>query len=230
MSDHHLSEHPDLVAFLRGEVGIDEALRVEDHLTDCSRCRDDLVATATGHALLERGASVPAGPSGLDELPTPPPFVAPSRLPDARRSRWLPAVAAVAVLAAGVGIGVAGSRGSDDGRPGVQDSVSAALDPVDGSGTGQVEMVVEGNHSTRMTVRTEGLPSAPDGGFYYVWLLDPTTNKMLPLGVVGPGGTATFGVDESLLAAYSAVDVSLETDDGDPGHSVTSVLRGSYAT
>ena len=61
-----------------------------------------------------------------------------------------------------------------------------------------------------------------------MWLLEPATNKMLPLGLVEPGGTATFRIDEELVAEYGAVDVSLEVDDGDPAHSVTSVLRGAY--
>ena len=52
--------------------------------------------------------------------------------------------------------------------------------------------------------------------------------KMLPLGQVTPGRVATFEIPESLVAAYSAIDVSLEADDGDPGHSVTSVLRATY--
>ena len=46
---------------------------------------------------------------------------------------------------------------------------------------------------------------------------------------MGPSGVASFEVPGSLLLRYAAVDVSLEDDDGDPGHSVTSVLRGSYA-
>jgi anti-sigma-K factor RskA len=80
-----------------------------------------------------------------------------------------------------------------------------------------------------MTINTHDLPATHDGQFYYAWLLDPTTNKMLPLGQVGPSGTASFEVSDHLLAAYSAVDVSLEDDDGDPQHSPTSVLRATYA-
>jgi hypothetical protein len=48
-------------------------------------------------------------------------------------------------------------------------------------------------------------------------------------GQVTPGRPASFEVSESLVTAYSAIDISLESDDGDPGHSVTSVLRASYA-
>ena len=82
--------------------------------------------------------------------------------------------------------------------------------------------------STEMTITTRDLPRAHRGQFYEAWLLDPATRKMLPLGELGPSGQASFEVDDRLLGRYSAVDVSLEADDGDPQHSVTSVLRASY--
>ena len=55
------------------------------------------------------------------------------------------------------------------------------------------------------------------------------TNKMLPLGQVGTGGLPRPSMPPTLLDSYGAVDVSLEDDDGDPAHSVTSVLR-AHAT
>ena len=70
--------------------------------------------------------------------------------------------------------------------------------------------MLESDGRTSMTISTHDLPAAHDGQFYYAWLLDPTTNKMLPLGQVGPSGTASFEVSDRLLAAYSAIDVSLE--------------------
>jgi hypothetical protein len=79
-----------------------------------------------------------------------------------------------------------------------------------------------------MTIQVTGLPTPDDDSYYYAWLLDPGTQKMLPLGQVGPGGSASFDLDDVLVTAYSAIDISLEHDDGDPAHSVTSVLRGGY--
>jgi hypothetical protein len=240
MSGPQLPEHPqhlDLVALLRGELGTSETLAAEDHLRGCEACRDDLLVTVTGHALMRRTS----GTLGDVDLPPVRPLPAPphpTRLP-ARRPRLALVAAAAAVLVAGAGVGagvtrLVGGTGSDDGPGGAPDptpaAVVAALDPVEGSATGEVEMTSAGDRSTRMTIRTAGLPPAPSGDFYYVWLLDPETNKMLPLGLVEPGGSASFRIDESLLTAYTSVDVSLESDDGDPGHSVTSVLRGSYAT
>lgn len=105
---------------------------------------------------------------------------------------------------------------------------SAVLQPVDSRGTGEVFMA-SGARSAQMRVETHNLPKLKRGQFFYVWLLDPETNKMLPLGQVGPGGTATFEVSLDLLTSYTAVDVSLEQDDGDPQHSPRSVLRAVYA-
>lgn len=93
---------------------------------------------------------------------------------------------------------------------------------------GAVELVdVPGG--TRVTITASGLPEPRRGEFYEAWLLDPATNKMLPLGTLGPDGSAVVELPAGLVSAYAAVDVSLEPDDGDPAHSVTSALRGAYA-
>lgn len=135
------------------------------------------------------------------------------------------------VLALGsVAIATSTTRSSAPDTPGRQRPVaSAALSPVDGSGpqTADVEMYDAADGRTRMEIRAADLPAAGTGEFYYAWLLDPGTQKMLPLGQLGPGG-ASFDVPASTVASYSAIDVSLEADDGDPAHSVTSVLRGTY--
>ncbi len=82
---------------------------------------------------------------------------------------------------------------------------------------------------TDMTIRTSGLPRAASGHFYYAWLLDPKTNKMLPLGVVAVDAASTFEVENALVGRYSAIDISLQADDGNPAHSPVSVLRATYA-
>ncbi len=55
-------EHVDLLGLLRGDLSTDEALDVGDHLRSCAACRDELVDTAVGHAVLVRavqGSTVP---------------------------------------------------------------------------------------------------------------------------------------------------------------------------
>jgi hypothetical protein len=81
---------------------------------------------------------------------------------------------------------------------------------------------------TAMTISTERLPAPGSGHFYYAWLLDPATQKMLPLGVVTPDGSTRFEVASELVGRYHAVDISLQDDDGNPAHSATSVLRAVY--
>ena len=85
------------------------------------------------------------------------------------------------------------------------------------------------DNAVKMTVETRDLPKAGKGQFYEAWLFNPETQKMLALGVVGPTGKASFDVADSLVGRYQVVDVSLERDDGNPAHSVTSVLRARYA-
>jgi hypothetical protein len=136
----------------------------------------------------------------------------------------------VALVAVGAGVGIGAlqvARGADSTPPPAAQR-TATLEPVEGSATGTVSMGTA-HAITRMRLATKSLPNAPRGDFYYAWLFDPRTNKMLPLGQVTPGRVATFEIPESLVAAYSAIDVSLEADDGDPAHSVTSVLRATYA-
>jgi hypothetical protein len=77
-----------------------------------------------------------------------------------------------------------------------------------------------------MLVSTKGLPAAPANHFYEVWLLSPSTNKMLPLGVLSATGKGTYTISPSIMNQFSAIDVSLQDNDGIPQHSKTSVLRG----
>jgi anti-sigma-K factor RskA len=76
-----------------------------------------------------------------------------------------------------------------------------------------------------MIVRTRDLAGLSSQKFYEVWLLDPATQKMLAVGVLPPSGNGDYEVTAGLMAGYSAVDVSLQSDDGNPAHSQTSVLR-----
>jgi len=58
-----------------------------------------------------------------------------------------------------------------------------------------------------------------------VWLLDPATLKMLPMGVLSPSGHGEYSVSATIMNGYSAVDVSLQANNGNPAHSQTSVMR-----
>lgn len=228
MTDENVSgrdSHPDLLGLLRGQLTNAEVHAADEHLDACPSCRDELRELAVGHALLTRSAATirPAQPVA-PALPTVPPF----RAPRGPRHwvRPVALVAAAAVLVAGTAATTA-RLVRPEPTPPVAADLSGRLEPLEGTGAGEVLMAEHGR-TVVVTIRTHDLPTASNGEFYYAWLLEPETNKMLPLGQVGPGGSASFELPDSLVDRYVAVDVSLEDDDGDPAHSVTSVLRGSY--
>lgn len=224
------NDHPDLAALLRGELSNAEVAEVSDHLGRCDECRHELAVAAAGHALLTGAARTLSRPAPL-ELPEVPPLDLPASSRRGR-ARWRPLglVAAAAALVAGTAVVSHWAERPPTTRPTVAaPGRTADLKPVVGAGSGRVVMTEEPRDGVRMNVETRGLPKIGRGQFYEVWLFDPRTRKMLPLGVLGPGGRASFDVAETLVGRYRDVDVSLERDDGNPGHSVRSVLRASYA-
>jgi Anti-sigma-K factor rskA, C-terminal/Putative zinc-finger len=222
-------EHPDLTALLRGELSNAEVLAVAEHLEECEPCRIELAETAVGHALLSRAGRTISHVAPADSTTAAPVPAAPR--PPSPRSRWARPVtlaAAAAVLVAGTAVVTTVVTGRDEpGLPVAEAPKSADLEPVEGSGSGRVEMV-DDDGAVSMTVETRDLPRIKKGEYYQVWLFNPETGKMLSLGILGPGGKGGFEVPESLVGRYQVVDVSLERDDGDPAHSVTSVLRAAY--
>ena len=74
-----------------------------------------------------------------------------------------------------------------------------------------------------------GRPARPGQGHYYeVWLLDPATLKMMPMGALAPSGQATFGVATGLMAGYSAVPtLTSRPTTATPSTPPASVLRGT---
>jgi len=209
-----MSEHLDLFGLLRGELVNAQAIRAGEHLEGCPQCQAELIDAVVGHALLTRAGRI----LGVAERsPEPPPL----RLPSSPRRRRRTALLAVA---AALVVGVSATAWWRASEP----TGSVELTTLTGgTADGRVRMV-EDDGRTRMTLAVHDLPRPTSGEFYYAWLLDPDTNKMLALGLVSPGHDVTFELDDALVASYSAIDVSLEDDDGDPAHSVTSVLRGTY--
>lgn len=237
---HHESD--ELVALLRGELGRERWSAVTDHLRSCASCARSLVEVAAAHSALEAAgrllgrsqptaSTVPTVPAArtaptAPTVPTAPsaPVLPPLVLRPQRRGRprLVAASVAAAVLVAAGGVVALVQR--EQQRPQV---ASVALRPVSGDASGRVTMTGT-VREVHMTVSTHRLPSAGAGRFYFAWLLDPGTSRMLPLGVVTSGDAEAFDVSSDLVSHYSAVDISLEDDDGDPAHSDTSVLRASY--
>lgn len=245
-------DRPDLVGLLAGELGRAETIDMARHLRTCPGCAEELIDVAAANGALISAARVGRdlampgfndGGAGLtdrapgrvddrDALPalTLPPKSGPPMRPrgrNRRRRRWSVAAVAAAVIVVLGALGVTAPRFSRSSKRPIV--AQAALRPLDAppSATGSVTVAVDG--STReLTVRTRDLARPPSQSFYEVWLLDPATLKMLPMGVLPPSGSGFYAVAASVMSGYSAVDVSLQPNNGNPAHSQTSVLRTSY--
>ena len=224
-----MTDHPDLAALLRGALSNATVTEVADHLDRCDQCRHELVDTAIGHALLT-GTARTLTRAPRVELPEVPAPESPTSSPPGRG--WLRPVglvAAAAAVAAGAAVVTQWADGPRASRPTVAaPGRTIDMEPVEGKGSGRLVMTQDSRDGVRMTVETRGLPKIGVSQFYEVWLFNPKTLKMLALGVLGPGGKTSLQVPDSLMNRYQVVDISLERDDGDPGHSVTSVLRARY--
>ncbi len=220
-------DHADLLGLLRGEFTNAEVAAAGQHLDACRECRDLLVETTVGHALLSGAVrtlrTAPVETSVTPEVPE----LAPLPRQPVRWLRPVGLVAAAAVLVASTAAVTSRLTQADPAPEVPVAGPTAQLDALVGSGAGEVVMASYDDMAV-MTFETHDLPRAERGQFYYAWLLNPETNKMLPLGQISPDGESSFEVPLTLLTRYGAIDVSLEDDDGEAGHSVTSVLRGAY--
>ena len=204
-------------------------------LTSAARADRDLtMPRASNQERSAGGPSACSDPVPEARAPALPPLTLPApsdEPPRARRGpprRW---AIVVTVAAAVVALGAFGAAMvSVDRSPGqpvvAQGSLQALQAPP--SATGTVTVLADGA-SRHMIVRTRDLSRPSSQKFYEVWLLDPASQKMLPVGVLPPSGNGDYEVTAGLMAGYSAVDVSLQADDGNPAHSHTSVLRASLS-
>jgi hypothetical protein len=121
--------------------------------------------------------------------------------------------------------GVAVGRASNDPQ-----GTPVALHPlpngvVTGNAEGKASLLASGG----MKLDVNGLPRPPGDDFYEVWLYDPPTGRMLAVGVLPDSGKGDYTLPRATEQGYSAVEISLEPNDGNPAHSKVSVLRGPIA-
>ncbi|GGU83868.1 hypothetical protein GCM10010275_18940 [Streptomyces litmocidini] len=179
------------------------------------------------HPADPRKKSRDGGPRPVDTACERPPGTG---LPPRRRRAWpsrRTGLLAAACLAVGA---VAGSATTwwqlGDDRPGVTAAPPGRLTSSRAPGVTGTAQVVGGPGTGReVRVSVSGLPATD--GYFEVWLMDRSHEKLIAVGTLGPDGSATLPLPDGVdLSGYPVVDVSAQRYDGDPAHSGESVARG----
>ena len=168
-------------------------------------------------------------------VPPPPPWPGEAVAPrHAARGRLVlrpvaVAVASIALVGAGVGAGLLLAGGDDATAPGGE-AVQVELEPLGESPPGAAGTVeLEPRAGGTATVTLEGLRPSEGGYFYELWLLG-ADGELVSLGSVRVPESGRATLENVQIPVdprrFRSLDVSLEPDDGDPGHSAESVLRG----
>jgi len=234
----HMNE--ELPALVSGELEREATRSIAHHLRICGECRAQLVEVALAHGSLTAAmraeqelafqprTNLPRPAASSSREASPGVAQPPLRLPRRHQHAGRLLVAACLVLVAGAtALGISFSQHSSP-RP---IAAVATLHPLVAPAGAQGAVVVRAvGKTSEMSISTSGLPALPADEFYEVWLLQPKTNKMLPVGVLAPSGTGSYGLSEPVMAGFTAVDISLQANDGNPVHSLLSMLSGFVRT
>ncbi|WP_100813824.1 anti-sigma factor [Microbacterium lacus] len=242
-NESHLDPHldPEQLALLAmGEPVASDA--DEDHIAACPDCQHELGelrhAALVGRSAIdagemltppervwdairdEVGLSAPDAEPGLAAPRTGPAHAAPRRRRGGLATAWVLAASLVVVAGVAVGGWAIGQRTA------VVEVAAASLDAFpDHPGAVGAAVLEETPDGTRM-VRVElEADRAPDS-YREVWLITKDASALVSLGVLD-GTEGTFTVPAEIdVSQYVLVDVSNEPDDGQPGHSGDSIVRG----
>ncbi|CDK01579.1 conserved hypothetical protein [Microbacterium sp. C448] len=242
-NESHLDPHldPEQLALLAmGEPVASDA--DEAHIAACPDCQHELGelrhAALVGRSAIdagemltppervwdairdEVGLSAPDAEPGLAAPRTGPAHAAPRRRRGGLATAWVLAASLVVVAGVAVGGWAIGQRTA------VVEVAAASLDAFpDHPGAVGAAVLEETPDGTRM-VRVElEADQAPDS-YREVWLITKDASALVSLGVLD-GTEGTFTVPAEIdVSQYVLVDVSNEPDDGQPGHSGDSIVRG----
>lgn len=216
----------EIIDYLLGELAQGERERVERRMREDPgfRRRVDRMRAVVG-TLGDMPAEAwdPPAPPPLPAVATPPAPARPWRSGALRPA--LAVAACVALLGAGVAIGALAFGGGGDGDATGSPIALRGLGEAAPAASGVARTVAADEGGLRVEVR--GLAPSEAGAFYELWLLGDG-ERMVALGsfrVPATGATTITVPLPGALADYRFIDVSVEPDDGNPGHSGRSVLR-----
>ncbi len=213
-------------------LGEPVAADFQAHQASCLRCQQELAALAQTVALArhtdehgnaEPPASIWVGISselGLAAHRRSSPVVGSFR----HRVRWRTGLVTAALVVTLTAVGGGYILGRDSNAPAVAAAAHAVLRaqpgaPAGAAGTAVVHATAQGH---QLTIDSSGLPLRQ--GYYEVWLYNPTSGGMQPVGALADDGSGTFTVAGSLdLHSYDVIDISAQDYGGSTvvhGHSV----------
>ncbi len=158
---------------------------------------------------------------------------APSRKERSRYEWWKRLVptlgVAAASAAAAVAITLVATRDPGPGTPTLEASIvpHSTKDPV----AGRVALYQPDANDGRIMIDLSAFPAASAGHHYQVWVLKKGSTVMESIGAFNVSSKTTH-IEARLPSRgeYSAVDISLEEDNGPPEHSGTSVAGATFGT
>jgi anti-sigma-K factor RskA len=208
-----------LGSYLLDELSVDEERELEHHLQECPKCRGELDGVRQTHDLL-RTLSANEPPAELKGQ-----LLAQVKGEIPARSGgwwfWASAAAALLVVAVlGVGLFRAITDDSSEGTP----LTATALAPEAG-GEVRVEEVGE---NLQVELEVWDMPKLREHEYYEMWYYAEDGGR-ISCGTfrAGPEGRTTVNLTAPASAReYPEIEITRETDDGDPGSSGEEVLEG----
>lgn len=204
-----MNPHEDLEAYVLGALDSDDAFAFERHLSTCASCREGI-------------ASYSAVMRGLRSIP----LVAPPSIPVPQRARanGLLALAAVALLGVGLGVG-ASLVHPDRDEAAIVAMIADRPHEVALRGTIARGQVIVGAERLRTAFIVRGLPRAANGHVYQVWVKSERS--------VSPGllhrtrdGLEVLVVDGDLVEGAHHIGVTLEPAGGSPQRTGPTQVQG----
>ena len=213
-----MSEHPEmrdlLGPYVMGSLEPREEREVEDHLRECTGCREEANGLRIAHEhLLDLAYALEAPPHNLEERVV---AVIPRRLPP-----WVAVVAAIFCVLAVLGTifvpALSGGRAL----------ASATLTPTDlAPDAGGEVSIKEAKGNMEVRLEAWGLPQCEDDRYYELWLVEGEERVSAGSFTVGPSGRIDLRMNAPEFAgSYPAVGVTYEHD-RDPRASDAKILSG----
>src|SRR5215217_1205243 len=217
-----VTEHPYrelLGPYVLGELSIEEVRELERHLPECFECQENLDDVRWAHQQLREMSAVSPAPElkdrVLSKVPTHP------SASQRRWKTWIPAAALglAAILGAVLFIAISGGSGA------VTSLASTDLAP---GAAGEILLAQAGGENVRVELEVWGLPELGEEEYYELWFVEDDEHMSGGTFRAKPEGSTVIDLTAPAnILSYPVVDITRESDDGDPRPSEDKLLVGN---